>query len=239
MEVGGIEMTIIGVVNEEELQPEMQEKLENYEINVQQGVVVGDLQKKSDILFIEESAENLANSCVRFLHCRQQVEGFVWVMVKGTSKITRQMYFELGADGVFDENCSIDEIVLCVKNGLERQQLMETKYKKRLEKLGRTSDSSILLNREARSVRILATSGWQEIILTEIEFQLIDILYHKIGLVCFYEELYKKFWAEEVEYREIYLANLIFRIRMKFKRQGVDRAVIETVRLKGYRLLEC
>lgn len=230
-------MNCVGVINGQEIQPEIRNKLGKYAIKVRQVIIEEHIEKLIGLLFIEESAVSIAESCVRFLHYRKQLDGFIWVMANGVSQATRQMYFELGADGVFDGNCSIDEIVLCVKNSLERQQFIEAKYKKKLEKLENVQSEAIMLDRETRVIKVLSTIGWQEIILTETEFHLMDLLYQNIGMVCFYEQLYDKLWSGEMENREIYLANLVFRIRMKFKHQGVERAVIETVRSKGYRLL--
>lgn len=230
-------MNYVGVINGQELQPEIKQKLGQYEISVEQGMKEEQVQRMTGLLFIEEPTASIAKSCVRFLHYRKQLDGFVWVMSKGVSSVTRQMYFELGADGVFDGNCSVDEIVLCMKNSLERQQFIEKKYQKKLEKLESIPGESILLDSGTRVIKVLSTNGWQEIALTETEFQLMDTLYKNIGMVCFYEQLYEDLWSEEIENREIYLANLVFRIRMKMKQQGVERVMIETVRLKGYRLL--
>lgn len=77
----------------------------------------------------------------------------------------------------------------------------------------------------------------QEIYLTRLEYQLLEILNRKKNLAVTYNEIETYLWGESKKDGQMYrIANLAFLVRQKLKKNAVNPGFIKTIRSVGYML---
>ena len=75
-----------------------------------------------------------------------------------------------------------------------------------------------------------------EISLTRLEYQLMNLLYENPSKGITYEEIYEEVWQTPYKDNKYRVANLVFHLREKLEKAGGKPSIIRTVRSRGYML---
>ncbi|ALS01717.1 hypothetical protein ATZ33_10135 [Enterococcus silesiacus] len=143
----------------------------------------------------------------------------IWILTDEPLGEEKIVYLKLGVNGFLLESDSFDEIALTIKNGL---RCMTTE-----------KEDGFCLDPSSLTVRF----GSKKIILTKLEFSLLDCLYTSENKVRTYEEIAEYLWDKEELAPKYRVANLVFHIRKKIQMIDDNYAdVIKTIRSKGYKL---
>ena len=147
----------------------------------------------------------------------------ILMLTAKSEEVDRVVGFELGADDYVTKPFSVRELVLRVKAVLRR---------------GGPNDEPTEGNTEIGPVKIdvgahRAFVEGQEVILTALEFKLLQMLMARLGRVQSREQLLSDVWGITAEIETRTVDTHVKRLREKL---GVARDLIETVRGVGYRM---
>ncbi|MBS2028119.1 MAG: response regulator [Deltaproteobacteria bacterium] len=147
----------------------------------------------------------------------------ILMLTAKSEEVDRVVGFELGADDYVTKPFSVRELVLRVKAVLRR---------------GGPADEPTTGNTEVGPVKIdvgahRAFVEGQEVILTALEFKLLQMLMARLGRVQSREQLLSDVWGITAEIETRTVDTHVKRLREKL---GVARDLIETVRGVGYRM---
>lgn len=142
----------------------------------------------------------------------------IWILTDKPLGEEKMIYLKLGVTGFLLESSPFEEIAWTIKNGLQCM----SKEKEHVFFL----DSS----------NLTAQINGKRIVLTKLEYMLLNYLNVFEHKICTYEEIADYLWKKKLtpNYR---IANLIFHIRKKLEfvdDKNVD--IIKTIRSKGYQL---
>nr|WP_245341782.1 helix-turn-helix domain-containing protein [Enterococcus rivorum] len=77
------------------------------------------------------------------------------------------------------------------------------------------------------------------IYLTRLEYRLFVELAKEPNQTVLYADLIERIWSETVQKDTIYrLANLVFHVRQKLRKEQINPEIIKTIRSRGYMLYE-
>lgn len=193
-----------------------------------------------DGILIEEIGEgDISQTCSIILQIKQRTNAYIWILSEKSTLINRQVYLQLGVDGNFDQESFPVEIILYLKNNLVRQEQLKEAFRgTRLSYQRNKKRKSLELNPVNHSLFIFIEDDGEllEIELTKLEYRILELLYSHPGKALGYEELYKQLWHTSYTQKNCRVANVIFHIREKIERNGVESSFIKTVRSKGYML---
>lgn len=213
-------MYALGVLSANQTIPESEKKrlftdfdisiydLENVDIDSLQGIIL----QKNEQIQIEKLFQWL-------IKVRESPLKPIWILTNEPLGEEKIIYLKLGVTGFLLESDTFDEIAWTIKNGL----LCMAVEKER----------GFCLDPSSFTVLISDT----KLVLTKLEYMLLDYLYTSGDIVRTYEEIAHYLWEKETVPPKYRVANLIFHIRQKIKTIDIKYAdVIKTVRSKGYRL---
>lgn len=184
------------------------------------------------IIILEGNISNLSMICELISKIKKRSTCYIWIMTATEKSVGKLVYLQLGADEVFDLSREPKEISFIMENSLLRinqphakaNLVTENYHEEELLKLIPTNVSVMM-------------EGNKEIVLTKLEFQLLELLCRNQGLAVSYETIYQKLWktdtAENKQYR---IANVVYHLRRKIEKNVKKPIFIKTVRSRGYML---
>lgn len=156
----------------------------------------------------------------------------IWVISEAMSTRERLTFLKLGAlviikEGIFDE-----ELSLSLANALQainqRRSFNGLVTASRLKNIEISESNSSIQFKTGQTVH-----------LTRLEFQLFMELSKVPNQAVSYDKLSQLIWEESFKKGNQYrLANLVFHVRQKLKKENVNPLIIKTVRSRGYMLAE-
>ena len=205
----------------------------NYQLDVvKEEELSEELPHMNGVVLHETGEQDMGKVCDLLLSIKQKSSAFIWIIVTKTSAIHRKIYLELGADGLFEPQHFPEELFLHMRNVFLRRETLsgkkETSYPS--EKQGQ----ELLLNLHNLSLFIQEGNNHQEISLTKLEYQLLELLFSDPGKAFSYNEIFDYLWQGPLERENYRIANIVFHIREKLKNHGLKHNYIRTVRSKGY-----
>lgn len=196
------------------------------------------------IIIHEEMGSNFSRICECFLATKASMSSYIWIYSEQPSSINRQIYLQLGADGIFEKTQCPEEIILHVKNALDRQNIIcQENLKKPIQQSNysqmaqKVNGNDFKLNSNNLSIEIAnGESSSLEVRLTRLEYQLLKLLYSKPCEAFSYKEISTFLWGEIQQETTYRISNLVFHIRDKLISASISPKIISTVRSKGYML---
>lgn len=185
-----------------------------------------DKQPIECLVILSEKKENFSEVCKQLMIAQEKYSTFIWLYAPQCGVEEKNIYLQLGANGVVNEPYHTNELVLMIKNMFAKlDKVSQTKMQ--MNEL-----SKVILNDSNLSVSF---DGKKEILLTRLEYKVMAILYEQANTAVSYESLYQSVWQERYEDTLKYrIANLVFNLREKLGNTGLNP--IKTVRSKGYML---
>lgn len=180
----------------------------------------------SSLVILSENPSNFRSVCEWIASAQEQSAVFTWVFSPNCTEGEKDIFLQLGANGVVDQSGRINELILLVRNFFLRKERTPTNT------IWSESHDKLAMKEANLSIII---DGEKEISLTKLEFQAISILFNQVNTAVSYEKLYVSVWGDMYENNRKYrVANLIFHIRGKLG--DVEGELIRTIRSKGYML---
>lgn len=173
----------------------------------------------------EKNEESIGQICALLRSIQNRQIPFIFILLKESTKIERLIYLEFGATLVFDQETDPNEFSLIVSNLLckkENQEQLEIEVKEKEE---------IHLNKHKLSIIL---EGNKEVLLTPLEYKLLDLLMQKKKQGSTYEEIYQVLWGEDMGSSRHRIANLVFLVRHKIEKDPINPEYLKTIRTKGY-----
>lgn len=189
-------------------------------------------QNIDSIILGEENLSEFSENCETIMCLRKQTNIFIWIISPQKDLSSTRLYLKLGADAVFNDTISFEEITLTIKNAHLRMenQVVREEMSKHVEGL----EEYLILDAADQTCTIQTRTGLKEIELTRKEYKLLNYLNQKNGKVCSYKELSEAVWSASEEECHAKLANCIFKIRQKLEESDSQNVYIRTIRAKGY-----
>lgn len=185
-----------------------------------------------DGVFLKEgSTQNIGKICGMIVKIKEKSNPLIWVFSEEPSSIQKMVYLELGADGAFTVDDKPEVINLTIKNSLKRYQKIKT-----AEKVDNSYQKVPGIELVFDTLSVLFDEGATKIALTRSEFRLMQLLYDNYKKGVSYQKIHEYMWETTYNNNKYRIANLIFHLRTKFEKAGVDPMVIRTVRSQGYTL---
>lgn len=190
------------------------------------------LEKLDAIIILEENISNLSAICELISKIKKRSTCYIWVMIATENSVGKLVYLQLGADEVFDLNREAKEIGFIIENSLRR--VNEPLANESVASESYPNNELLKLIPNNASVLI---EGNQEIVLTKLEFQMLELLLKNAGMAVSYETIYQAMWkADTVENKQYRIANVVYHLRKKIEKNIKKPIFIKTVRSKGYML---
>lgn len=185
------------------------------------------------ILIFNEDPAKFSEVCDLILKIKRQMNCLIWTISKEKNTISNIVYLQLGVNGNFSEQESIDEYRLIILNALKNSsqlKLNNSYSKKKSEK-----SSLLVLDKSNREIII---DGNNHVGLTKLEYKLIKLLMENPNRTLTYKELYESIWDKPFKQSTYRVSNLIFHLRSKIETDKMHTKYIKTIRSKGYRFVE-
>lgn len=229
-------MGTIGIVN---ITGELDEeyikllKQEDYQvISIEPETNINTVSKKIDgVIIFDEEQKNVGETCNLILKIKNASIPFVWTFSREIPEVNRLVYLQLGAIGNFHTECEPEEMRLIIRNTMMSRNNTSTIVEKSEISDGKKADFELLIDN--RSVVI---NGEQEVSLTKLEYQLLDLLFRRERKAVTYEEIHEEIWGQKKPFSRARIANLMFHLRQKMEINPLRPNYIRTVRSKGYML---
>lgn len=180
-------------------------------------------KKKPDVLILDIMLPGISGLDVcREIRSDEALSNIAIIMLTAKGEeIDRIVGFELGADDYVTKPFSVRELILRVKVILKKQ-------KESSQNGGIINIGPISINHDAHEVKI----NDQEVILTALEFKLLDHLLRRKGRVQTRDQLLGDVWGYSSEVTTRTVDTHIKRLREKL---GATGDLIQTIRGVGYR----
>ncbi|MGG5372662.1 winged helix-turn-helix domain-containing protein [Enterococcus sp. AZ196] len=189
------------------------------------------------IIFSGKGGKNSREVYLLIIQLRQLTDAIIMVFQEQKEAIDKVMNLQLGADINTDPSFTIKEVHLLLENLVKRKkkvdQLRES-IRKEMEQVSKVTPPFISesFNDGSMSVRLAN----RDIYFTSKEYMLIRLLQENCNQVCTYQEIYEFVWNRPYENQKIYITNVVFRIREKFRHNGLNlEKYIYNIRGVGYR----
>lgn len=184
------------------------------------------------IIILEENISNLSMICELISKIRQRSTCYIWIMTATEDSVGKLVYLQLGADEVFDLNREAKEISFIIENSLLR--INGARVKESIATEAYHPDELLKLIPTNVSVLI---EGYKEIVLTKLEFQMLELLLRNQGTAVSYDTIYQEMWkTNTTENKQYRIANVVYHLRKKIEKNVKKPIFIKTVRSKGYML---
>jgi DNA-binding response OmpR family regulator len=198
--------------------------------NLDNTVMEQTLQKFQGVIFFENELSDLNKICESILKMKKVSTCYIWVISTTPKEIGKMVYLQLGADAVFENETSLDEIELIINNALSRNAAVQG-VSDNLENTPKNADFQMFHG----NLSVLL-EGDKEVPLTRLEFKILDLLYKKPKVAFTYQEIYQEIYQEDMGDKHYRIANIIFHLRKKIEVESERPKYIKTVRSKGYML---
>lgn len=189
------------------------------------------LNKVDGVIIFDEEQKNVGETCNLILQIKGAAIPYVWTLSKEIPEINRLVYLQLGVTGNFHEECEPEELRLIIRNTLMSRKVREPSDTRNFDVIEQHADFQLI--EKNRSVKI---AGNSEISLTNLEYQLVDMLFRSNGKAVTYEEIHDEVWGEKQKFSRARIANLMFHLRQKMEIDPLYPKYVRTVRSKGYML---
>lgn len=164
---------------------------------------------------------------------KRKSTALVWITSESIPEEDKLLFLRMGAHGIVKKTQSMSELMVVIQNSLD--SVDKLKRLKIEDSQLTNSKEKVLLNYENRSIQLEET----EIVLTVLEFRLIDALFKKKDSVITYDTLANILWKNAKDMpdnvRVYRLSNIIFHLRNKIS-TFEDQIKIRTIRSRGYKL---
>ncbi|OJG84746.1 hypothetical protein RV15_GL002891 [Enterococcus silesiacus] len=185
--------------------------LENTDLAALQGIIL----PKNEYIQIEKLFQWL-------IKVRENTLKPIWILTSEPLGDEKIIYLKLGVTGFLLETDSFEEIAWTIKNGMLSMSKEDT-----------AADKNHIFRMDPSSFTALIAG--KKMMLTKLEYMLLDYLYASENSVRTYEEIANYLWKQKESAPKYRVANLIFHIRQKIEMIDVKYAdMIKTVRSKGY-----
>ena len=195
-----------------------------------------DIFLKQHVLLIETSSiEDLPSICQILIKAKEYPELLIYIIssFEKINQVPRTVFLQLGANGVKDETMSTKEFSLIVSNTLTKVSASKPSNMCLFDTNLANEEFKVQLNPNNLSI----FTNNEEIGLTKLEYQIMDLLYKNKGQAVTYADIYERVWNKHTnidnEEKKSRIANAVFHLRKKL---GGDSDCIKTVRSKGYML---
>lgn len=175
----------------------------------------------------ESKQKNISAICEQLLTIRTYSQAPIFIFMKETEMVNRLIWYQFGANCIFDQAVVPNEILLILSNffnnwevGTKLHQVREKETQNRFELL-------------PDSLSVCLPTG--EKFLTRLEYRLLEHLLERGDSGSTYKEIYQTLWGSNDTHKFYRIANLVFRLRKKIEVN--DLKLIFTIRSKGYRLV--
>jgi hypothetical protein len=193
-----------------------------------------DIFKDQGIVIIEDKAvSDLSVICKLLLEAKKHPEVLVYIVspVNHLEKSIREVYLQLGVNGIKDASTDWEEFSLIIKNLAEKilernMAVSEIMYRKKTQ---------YDIQLEPSNLSVLIDDN--EILLTRLEYKILEELFKSVGKTVTYEQISNKIWGNCLEEKKYRVANMIFHIRKKIESSNLNSEFIKTIRSKGYMLV--
>ena len=190
------------------------------------------LETLNAIIILEENITNLSVICELISNIKKRSACYIWIMTATEHSVGKLVYLQLGADEVFDLDRESKEVGFIMENSLLRITSEPVKE----ASLREGHPTGELLQLIPSNVSVLV-EGKKEIVLTKLEFQMLELLLRQPGTAVSYEMIYQEMWKTEPgENKQYRIANLVYHLRKKIENNVKKPIFIKTVRSKGYML---
>lgn len=189
------------------------------------------------ILFHDEDERKLGEICRWMIATKVEEKPYIWVLMNEVNSCSGKVYLQLGADGIFCCPRSSEEVALHIRNAFKRQEEVSNSFFHRERK--KTQKPACPYELNANNVSLIykaGTSQHKELILTKMEYGLLEVLLSVQGQVFTYDEIVQQLWTNNLEDKHSRVVNLVFQIRTKFIEYDLNHKDLQTVRNRGYRL---
>nr|WP_086348796.1 winged helix-turn-helix domain-containing protein [Enterococcus sp. 9E7_DIV0242]OTP17599.1 hypothetical protein A5888_001737 [Enterococcus sp. 9E7_DIV0242] len=188
------------------------------------------LSKIHGVVIYSSAEENLNNILELILSINKESTIPVWVRSATESAIIgKRVNLELGVLGNLGRDISDEEMFAIIENTFNMIYGQPTKV------LEPSSYADIQLNALNCSIKVHDKA---EIRLTRLEYRIVSLLFTKVNQAFTYEEIYQHVWGDDEESsdKKYRVANLVFHIRNKLVKYGLNADLLRTVRSVGYLL---
>ena len=184
------------------------------------------------VIIQEEEITDMSTICEMILKIKQKSNCYIWIATVSENSVGKLVYLQLGADVVFGPDREVREVSLIVENALGRiasKNVDSSFVEKSIGKNGlfelNPSNLSVFLDEE------------KEVVLTRLEYKIVELLLNTPNIAVDYETVYKKIWGDDLlENKKYRVANVIYHLRQKIEKNIKKPEYIKTVRSKGYML---
>ncbi|MBO0473363.1 response regulator transcription factor [Enterococcus ureasiticus] len=198
---------------------------------INQNISSQQLKTKDGIIIFSKNDEMICAASEVILKIREQSNAFIRIIAPQMNNISKVVFLQLGADGTFDDEQSLDILRLTIINALKRRMVEQQ------EKPERSNEEppSFILDNRNQAIKI---EGKPTAPLTNLEYRTLQLLADNLGNTVTYEEIYEAIWHQKYTDEKYKIANVMFHIRGKIEEDTSNPVYIKTVRSKGYLLCE-
>lgn len=174
------------------------------------------------LIVIKREADVLAS--VEWLVRAKDVSNlFVWLHIDCSIPYVKEVFMELGANGVSVQKDGLTYVCLVFRNYFMRLTQMMTQQIEEQVAVLAPLNRSIIVNDH-------------EVAFTNKEYRILSVLYEHKNKVVTYDILIEQLWPSQQKKKVVQLANVINHLREKL--QEIPSVYIITVRSVGYQLKE-
>ncbi|MGX7264742.1 winged helix-turn-helix domain-containing protein [Enterococcus crotali] len=185
------------------------------------------LKAMDTIILFGKNDDIICQASEKILKIREQSDVLIWIIAQKLNTISKVVFLQLGADGSFEDEESVDIFRLTIVNALKRIKQPEKTMK--LEE----GPNSFFLDRRNQVMQI---EGGPSAPLTNLEYRTLQVLIDNLGNTVTYEEIYEAVWHQKYNNEKYRIANIMFHIREKIEKDTSNPIYIKTVRSRGYLL---
>lgn len=177
------------------------------------------------IIFIKNDDTICATSEI-ILKIKERSDPLIWIVAQKMNNISKVVFLQLGADGNFDDEQTLDIFRLTTVNALKRRKVEP----KELSTIEGETTTFTLDNRN----QVMKIAGKPTALLTNLEYRTLQVLADNIGNTVTYAEIYEAVWQKKYTDEKYKIANIMFHVRGKIEEDTSHPVYIKTVRSKGY-----
>lgn len=184
------------------------------------------------VIIREEEASDLSSICDLIFKIKKKSDCYIWISTATESSVGKLVYLRLGADAVFGANKESKEVVLIMENALSRIE----KEKEENSSIEAAYGKKDVFELNPSNISVFMEGG-KEVVLTKLEYQIVELLLKTPNTAVNYETIYQKIWRDDVlENKQYRVANVVYHLRKKIEKNIKQPEFIKTVRSKGYML---
>lgn len=196
---------------------------------IDQNISAQQLEKIDGLIIFIENDETICATSEIILKIKEQSNTLIWIVAQKMNTISKVVFLQLGADGNFDDEQSLDIFRLTMINALKRKRIDQ-------QELSSTKDEETTSFTLDNRNQVMKIAGKPTTPLTNLEYRTIQVLADNIGNTVTYAEIYEAVWHKKYTDEKYKIANVMFHIRGKIEEDTSNPIYIKTVRSRGYLL---